>query len=234
VIGALSLAYSSTFWFSATEAEVYGVSMVFVALIVWLVMRWYDHSDEPHNEKYIILIAYLIGLSVGVHLLAVLTIFSVLMIIYFKKYEFSRDSFIKFSIISVIVFFGVYPGVVKYIPSMLDGEFRNIRSDLIFYIPILSILGALYGIYYSTKHKKKMLNVALISFLLIVIGYSTYTMVIIRANVRRSSHVSAAPSQSGTDARPNLAKLFRRYGFYVQVSNQPHVHSLSTLELYWD
>jgi hypothetical protein len=204
VIGALSLAYSSTFWFSATEAEVYGVSMVFVALIVWLVMRWYDHSDEPHNEKYIILIAYLIGLSVGVHLLAVLTIFSVLMIIYFKKYEFSRDSFIKFSIISVIVFFGVYPGVVKYIPSMLDGEFRNIRSDLIFYIPILSILGALYGIYYSTKHKKKMLNVALISFLLIVIGYSTYTMVIIRANVPDMPMNENDPS--------NMAKLVSYLG----------------------
>lgn len=204
VIGALSLAYSSTFWFSATEAEVYGVSMVFVTLIVWLVMRWYDHSDEPHNEKYIILIAYLIGLSVGVHLLAVLTIFSVLMIIYFKKYEINRDSFIKFSIISVIVFFGVYPGVVKYIPSMLDGEFRNIKSDLIFYIPILSILGALYGIYYSTKHKKKMLNVALISFLLIVIGYSTYTMVIIRANVPDMPMNENDPS--------NMAKLVSYLG----------------------
>lgn len=204
VIGALSLAYCTTFWFSATEAEVYGVSMVFVALIVWLVMRWYDHSDEPHNEKYIILIAYLIGLSVGVHLLAVLTIFSVLMIIYFKKYEFSRDSFIKFSIISVIVFFGVYPGVVKYIPSMLDGEFRNVKSDLIFYIPILSILGALYGIYYSTKHRKKMLNVALISFLLIVIGYSTYTMVIIRANVPDMPMNENDPS--------NMAKLVSYLG----------------------
>ncbi|MBU1298300.1 MAG: DUF2723 domain-containing protein [Bacteroidetes bacterium] len=183
VIGALSLGYGFTFWFSATEAEVYGLSMLFVALIVWLIMRWYDHSNEPHNEKYILIIAYLIGLSVGVHLLAVLTIFTVLMIVYFKRYEINRSTFILFSLIAVTVFFIVYPGVVKYLPSMLDGEFRGVKGDFVTYIPILLILGALYGIYTSTKNKQKILNVAFISFLLIVIGYSTYTMVIIRANV---------------------------------------------------
>jgi hypothetical protein len=182
VIGALSLAFSMTFWFNATEAEVYGASMLFVSLIIWLIMKWLDHADEPRNEKYIFMIAYLVGLSVGVHLLALLTIFTVLMIMYFKKYEFSRASFIKFSIVSVVIFFAVYSGVVKYIPSMLDGEIGGIKSDLITYIPLLSIIAAIYGIYYSTKNKLKILNIALISFLLIIIGYSTYTMVIVRAN----------------------------------------------------
>ncbi len=184
VIGALSLAYGFTFWFNSTEAEVYGLSMLFVAVIMWLILRWYDHSNEAHNEKYILIIAYLIGLSVGVHLLAVLTIFSVLMIVYFKRYEINRTTFFIFSLIAVTTFFIVYPGVVKYLPSMLDGEFRGIKGDFVTYIPILLILGALYGIYISTKNKQKILNVALLSFLLIVIGYSTYTMVIIRAKVK--------------------------------------------------
>ncbi len=182
-IGALSLAFGTTFWFSATEAEVYGVSMLFVGIIVWLIMRWYDHHQEPHNEKYIFLIAYLIGLSIGVHLLAVLTVFTVAMIYYFRKYEFKTNTFIKLGIISVIIFFGIYPGVVKYFPIMLNGEFRGIKNDLISYIPVLMILGSFYGIYYSIKNKIKILNIALISFLLIVLGYSTYTLVLIRANV---------------------------------------------------
>jgi hypothetical protein len=204
IIGALSLAFSFTFWFSATEAEVYGVSMVFVVLIIWLAMRWYDNSDKPHNEKYIFLIAYLIGLSVGVHLLALLTIFTILMIIYFKKYEFNRASFIKFSIVSVIIFFGVYSGVVKYIPSMLDGEVGSIKSDLIVYIPGILVLAALYGIYYSTKYKLKMLNIALVSFLLIIIGYSTYTTVMVRANTPNMPMNENDPS--------NMAKLVSYLG----------------------
>ncbi len=183
IIGALSLAYSTTFWFNATEAEVYGLSMLFVALIIWLIIKWYDHSKEAHNEKYIFIIAYLIGLSVGVHLLAVLTIFTVLSIIYFKNYEVNHSSFIKFGVISLIIFFVIYPGVVKYLPSILDGEFRGTRIELLTYVPIILIIGSLYGVYYSTKNKMKMLNIALVSFLLIVLGYSTYTLVIIRANV---------------------------------------------------
>ncbi len=183
LIGALSLAYGTTFWGNAIEAEVYGLSMFFVTIIIWLSLRWYDHHKEPLNEKYIFLIAYLIGLSIGVHLLAVLTIFIVLMIVYFRRYEFNISSFRNFGIVSVLVFFIVYPGVVKYLPSMLDGDFRGIKSDIIKYIPIVFLIGSLYGIYYSIKHKLKMVNIALISFVLIVIGYSTYTMVIIRANV---------------------------------------------------
>ena len=89
VIGALSLAFNTTYWDNSIEAEVYGASMLFLAAIMWLAMRWLERADNEGNEKYIILIAYLIGLSLGVHLLALLAIFPVLMIIYFRRYEFS-------------------------------------------------------------------------------------------------------------------------------------------------
>jgi hypothetical protein len=183
VIAALALAFSTTYWANSIEAEVYGLSMLFTTAIIWLVLRWSEKSDEPHNEKYLLLIAYLIGLSVGVHLLAVLTIFPVLMIVYFKRYEFSRKSFIRFGIISVITFFVIYPGVVQFLPSMLDGEFKGIHSDILPFIPPVAIIAAAYGVFRATQKKQKILQVALLSFLLIVFGYTTYILVIMRANV---------------------------------------------------
>ena len=85
IIGALSLTFSPTFWFNAVEAEVYGASMFFIGLITYLALRWNERSDAEGNERYILFIAYLIGLSLGVHLLALLVIFPFLMIIYFKR-----------------------------------------------------------------------------------------------------------------------------------------------------
>lgn len=183
VIGALSLAFGTTYWDNATEAEVYGLSMFFIGFIIWLAMRWSERADDPHNEKYLFLIAYLIGLSIGIHLLAILAIFTVMLIIYFTKYEFSRNSFIRFGLITVAVFFVVYPGVVKWLPSMMDGDVAGFRSDLLTYVPFALIAMAAYWAYRSTKTGQRMRHIACISFILIVIGYSTYTMVIIRANV---------------------------------------------------
>lgn len=84
-IGALSLSFSDTFWFSAVEAEVYAASTFLFAAITYLMMRWQERADSKDNEKYILLIAYLIGLSTGVHLMSVLAIISVVMIILFKN-----------------------------------------------------------------------------------------------------------------------------------------------------
>lgn len=183
VIGAMSLAFSTTYWDNAIEAEVYGLSMLFVGVIIWLALRWWEKSEEPHNEKYMLLIAYLIGLSVGVHLLAVLAIFPVLMLVYFRKYDVNRQSFIKFGIIAVIIFFVIYPGVVQYLPSMLDGEFKGFKSELLPFVPLVAIIAAGYGIYRAKQKRHKMLQVALLSFLLIVLGYTTYLLVLMRANV---------------------------------------------------
>jgi hypothetical protein len=182
-IGALTLAFSTTYWDNSTEAEVYGISMLFVSAIIWLAMRWWEESETPHNEKYILLIAYLVGLSVGVHLLSVLAIFPVLMLIYFRRYEFTRKSFIRFGIIGIIIFFIIYPGVVQFLPSMLDGEFKGFKSDLLPFVPPLAVIAAAYGIYRAKQTKNKMLQMACLSFLLIVLGYTTYTLVIMRANV---------------------------------------------------
>jgi hypothetical protein len=185
-IGALSLTFSPTFWFNAEEAEVYGMSMLFVGMITYLSLRWNERADAPGNEKYILLISYLIGLSIGVHLLSLLVIFPFMMIFYFRRYEFTLTSFLKFGVAAVLIFGIVYPGIVKWLSGLLDGSVtingQVYKSFIIGLMPYAIIGGALYGVYYSHIHMKKLMNVALMSGLLILMGYSTYTLVLIRAN----------------------------------------------------
>ncbi len=187
-IGALSLTFSPTFWFNAVEAEVYGASMLFIGLITYLSLRWNERADKPGSDKYILLIAYLIGLSLGVHLLALLVFFPFAIIYYFKRYEFSVKGYLIFGAIAVAIFAVIYPGIVKMIPNFLDGEItigNEANKNFIWtLIPIAVIIAAIYGIYYSYVHKRAVLNLACTSFVLIVLGYSTYTMVIIRSNAR--------------------------------------------------
>jgi hypothetical protein len=87
LIGALVYAFSDTFWFSATEAEVYAYSSFFTAIVFWLILKWEDKHDKPSSDKYLILIAYLMGLSIGVHLLNLLTIPALVLVYYFRKTE---------------------------------------------------------------------------------------------------------------------------------------------------
>jgi hypothetical protein len=211
VIGALSLAFNTTYWDNAIEAEVYGVSMLFLTAIMWLAMRWQERADNEGNEKYIILIAYLIGLSLGVHLLALLAIFPVFMIIYFRKYEFSLNTFIKAGLLSAGVFFVVYPGIVKYLPGMMDGDWNGTKSDVIAYLPWIIIALICYFVYDSYQKKRKMVHVALVSVVLIFLGYTTYTGVLIRSN--------ANPPMNENDPS-NLAKLTSYLG-REQYGNSP-------------
>ncbi|HTK82413.1 MAG TPA: DUF2723 domain-containing protein [Bacteroidota bacterium] len=182
-IGAFSLAFSTTYWDNAIEAEVYGLGMFFISTCVWLVLRWWERADEPHNEKYLMLIAYVLGLSTGVHILALLIAIPIMMVVYFRRVEFSRESFIKFGLLAVGSFFVIYPGIVQVLPSLLDGEFKGFKSDLLPFIPLLCIVAAAYGAWRSIETKQKFLHIACLSFLFIVLGYTTYTQVLIRSNV---------------------------------------------------
>jgi len=184
VIGALSLAFGTTYWDNAIEAEVYGASMFFLSAIMWLVMRWRERSETEGNEKYLVLIAYLIGLSLGVHLLALLAIFPVLMVVYFQKYEYRMGSFVKFVGVAVVVFFVVYPGIVKYLPGMMDGEFAGQKSEAMKYVPWVIIAAACWGVYETYRKKQRVAHVALVSVVLIFLGYTTYTSVLIRSNAK--------------------------------------------------
>lgn len=215
-IGALALAFSSTYWDNSIEAEVYGMAMLFVSTNLWLALKWWDHADEPHNEKYLLLIAYLLGLTSGVHLLALLPIIPILMIVYFRKYyreeTFSPKSFALFGLAAVGIFFVVYPGIIQWMPSFLDGEVGPIKSDLLPFFPLALIVAAAYGAYRTVRTEQKMLHIACLSFLLFMLGYTTYTQVLIRANVDNLPMKENNPS--------NLKRLTsyltrEQYGGYV-------------------
>jgi hypothetical protein len=188
VIGSLSLLWSQTFWFNATEAETYATSSFLMTLIVWLGMIWYDKADQRGSEKYLLLGAYIIGLSVGVHLLSLLAFFTVALIVYYRRFEPSWSSFIKYGFGVVGAFFVIYPGIIKWFPSMLNGNlvisnFISIRdSSLLPIVPWILVALAIYGVYQSVKMQRKYLYLLLLSFLLIAFGFTTYTSVIIRSN----------------------------------------------------
>jgi hypothetical protein len=188
VIGSLSLLWSHTFWFNATEAETYAASLFLAALVVWLGFIWYEKADQKGSERYLLLGAYIIGLSIGVHLLSAMAIFPVALIIYFRRYKPEWGSFIKYGLATAGVFFIVYPGIVKWIPSMLDGHltiggFIDIQeSGFLKLLPPLMLAAALYTLYVSVQNKQKYLNIAMLSLILISFGFTTYASVLIRSN----------------------------------------------------
>ena len=117
MVGALAYTFSDTFWFSAVEGEVYAYSSFFTAIVFWCILKWEDVADEEGNERWLILIAYLMGLSIGVHLLNLLCIPAIVLVYYFRKYNYSFKGLLIALGISVVilaaVLYGMIPGFVK-------------------------------------------------------------------------------------------------------------------------
>ena len=190
VIGALAYTFSDTFWFSAVESEVYAMSSLFTAITFWAILKWEEVADEPTNYRWIIFIAYLIGLSIGVHLLNLLCIPAVVYIVYFKKYKkVTTKGFIVAGIISVVLvgFIQVIliPAIVSicgkfelFFVNSLGAPFN--LGTIVYFILLIALIVA--GIYFTNKYKKVVLNTAVLSFMFILIGYSSFFMLVIRAN----------------------------------------------------
>ncbi len=190
VVGALAYTFSNSFWFSAGEAEVYGLSSFFTAFVIWAIMKWDVIEDERVANKWIILTAYMMGLSIGVHLLNLTTIPALALLYYFKKNKQPTLVGVVSSLAIGLVMVGIIMvGVIPGLPS-IAGSFEiffvnsiglPFNSGFIFFM--VAFIGALvYGIYYSHKERKEVLNLVLVSFAFILIGYSTYGMVPIRSN----------------------------------------------------
>jgi hypothetical protein len=188
LVGALALTWSDTFWFSAVEAEVYASSSFFTALTFWCILKWENVANEKHADRWLILIAYLIGLAIGVHLLNLLVIPAIVYVYYFKKYTFERIGFIKATAVALaaiaVVQFGIIPGV----PSLMA------KFDLLFVnsfgmafnsgaYATLIFLAALigFGLYWSIKNNKVWMNTIVLCITYIIIGYSSYAMILIRS-----------------------------------------------------
>ena len=187
-VGGLAYTFSDTFWFSAVEGEVYALSSFFTALIFWVALKWEARADEPRHLRWFALMFYLIGLVIGIHLLGLLVIPVMVLMYYYKKYKVTRWGVI----IALLVGFGAL-GVVQVviiqwllaIAAQFDLWFVNSMglpfwSGVIFFFALLLGL-ACYGIYYTHKKKMVILNLAITSFIAVVVGYSSYTMTVIRS-----------------------------------------------------
>ena len=188
LVGSLAYTFSDSFWFSAVEAEVYSMSSLFTAVVFWAILKWENVADKPGANRWLILIAYLMGLSIGVHLLNLLAIPAIIMVYYFKKYT----PTVKGVIAALAVSVGIL-GVINYmlIPGLtaIAGKFELIfvngmglpfYSGVIVYA-LLLFGGIIFGIYMTHKRGKVLWNTILLSLFVIVVGYSSYTIIVIRS-----------------------------------------------------
>jgi hypothetical protein len=191
VIGALAYTFSDTFWFSAVEGELYALSSLVTGLVFWAMLKWEEEADQPNAGRWIILIAYIMGLGLGIHRLNLLVLPVLVFVYYFRKYEVTPIGVFKTLIASVILLwlmvFVLIPGVPE-VAGWFELFFVNsiglpYNSGL--FIFILLLFGGLsYGIYYSLKSNRKLLNYVFTAVVVVMIGYSSYAMIMIRSSAR--------------------------------------------------
>ncbi|WP_435353877.1 glycosyltransferase family 117 protein [Emticicia sp. SJ17W-69] len=189
-VGSLVYTFSDSFWFSAVEAEVYGMSSFFTAIVIWAAFRWENIEDEAAANRFLIFTAYLVGLSIGVHLLNLVTIPALGLVYYYKKAKkITWKGGIAAFLVGMVVLGVVNVGVITGFPSLgftFEKLFVNsfgmpFSSGIIFFV-ILLIGGLAYGIFYTQKKEMEIANTALLSFAFVLIGYSSYTIALIRSN----------------------------------------------------
>jgi hypothetical protein len=188
IVGALAYTFSDSFWFSAVEGEVYAMSSMCTAVVFWAILKWERVANEPHADRWIVFIAFIMGLSIGVHLLNLLAIPAIVFVYYFKKYDPTFRGIIFTGIISVLVLGLVQniiiPGVVelsaKFELMFVNGFGMGFNSGTIVYF-VLLIAAIVWGLNYTYKHRKVALNTAILSFTVLLIGYSSFFMLIIRS-----------------------------------------------------
>ena len=189
MVGALAYTFSDTFWFSAVEAEVYAFSSFLTALMFWLILKWESEMDKPDSDRWIVLIAYITGLSIGVHLLCLLCLPAMSFVVYFRQAkQITWMGMLKVLIVGgllvAIILYGLIPGVVK-LGGWFELLFTNVlgcpyNTGLICYILLLT--GTIVIAYY--KVKRRTVRLSLVCLLMMLIGYSSYGVIFIRANAQ--------------------------------------------------
>ena len=189
LIGALAYTFTDTFWFSAVEGEVYALSSLFTAIVFWAMLKWENVADEPHANRWLVLIAYLMGLSIGIHLLNLLTIPALVFIYYFRKYpKTTKWGVVKATLIAVVLLGVINSIIVPYtvaIGAVFDRMFVNgfglpVNSGITFFVLAL-FAGLGYAIYRTHKKGKVLANTIVLCLTVILLGYGSYASVIIRA-----------------------------------------------------
>lgn len=187
-VGAMCYTFSDSFWFSAVEGEVYAMSSLCSAVVFWGILKWDQVANEKFADRWIIFIAYVMGLSIGVHLLNLLAIPAIVMIYYFRKYKITRKGVLTAFIVSVLILGGIMnvliPGIVS-LSASFEIFFKNtvglpFNYGTIIYFALL-VGGIVWGIRYSLQKKKYVMNTIMLSFTVLLIGYSSFFVLVIRS-----------------------------------------------------
>ncbi len=216
VVAGLATAFSTSIWFSAVEGEVYAMSTFFTTLTMWAMIKWYSLPDEPQNDRWIVFAIYAAGLSIGVHLLSLLTFPALAMFYYFKRYK--NHSFwgiVSAAVIGVAFIVGIQVFVITGIPRlwswfellMVNGLGAPFHSGL---IPTILLVSAVIflGLRYAERRQSPLLQNLIVAFGLVIVAFSTIGVVVIRANANPPINMNAP-----TDAMRLLPYLNReQYG----------------------
>lgn len=188
-VGSLSYAFSDSFWFSAVEAEVYAMSSLFTAFVVWAILKWDTITDEARANRWLILIAYVVGLSIGVHLLNLLSLPAIGLIYYFKKFKTSKWGIVLTLIVSGLSILFINDLIIPGLPT-LAGHFELLfvntfglffgSGAIVFILLLITFL--IVAIKYTQRSKSPLINTLTLAFTFILIGYCSYTTIIIRSN----------------------------------------------------
>ncbi|MEO1448150.1 MAG: DUF2723 domain-containing protein [Bacteroidota bacterium] len=200
IVAGLTCTFADSIWFNAVEAEVYAFSSFFTAIVVWLMLRWEKEADRPDHLRWIILIAYVMGLSTGVHLLNLLTIPALALIYYFRKYDFSWIGLLATLGISVSILAFIQYGILQSSISLawaferfftgtvtragVDQGGLGMPMGTGTAILVVLVLATWLGLmWFSHRQRKVVLNTALLAFATVVIGFSSYLVIFVRSNV---------------------------------------------------
>lgn len=192
-VGALAYCFSDTFWFSAVEGEVYAMSSLFTAMVFWAMTKWYEQADTPFANRWIVLISFLMGLSIGVHLLNLLAIPAIVFMFYYRKREDGHYTFweyVRIFLISVLILGIILYLIIPYMPKFaayIDILFVNVlglpvNSGAAFFL-IAVLAACFWGLSRLYKANKVFWTTALLCFSTIVIGFSIFSVIIIRSSV---------------------------------------------------
>lgn len=191
VVGALAYTFSDSFWFSSAEGEVYAMSSFFTAITFWAILKWEAEAGQPHNLRWIVFIAFMIGLAIGVHLLNLLVIPATVFIVYYKKFRPSRKGFWLSMILSVVllavILWGIVPWTVK-MAGYFEIFFVNtvglpFNSGTVIYFLLLTGL-LVFGLIYAMRKNKVVLHTGLLCLCFMLVGYSTFITLVIRSNAQ--------------------------------------------------
>jgi len=189
VIGAIAYTFCDSFWYSAVEGEVYATSAFFTALVFWAILKWEDHAEEQGSDRWLIFIFYMMGLSVGVHLLNLLTIPAITMVYYFRRYKATTWGSIIAFLIGCVITGVVLKFVIQFTikgAGWFDIKFVNdlklpFFSGFVFFFVLLGVL-IVFGIRFAVKRKYYYMKLGLWCLAFMLLGYSTYFTTMIRSN----------------------------------------------------